>query len=101
MSMEAELFDLTEDNGPLDSQSFEVLEDKISLIVDRLKTVQVEKLELQQQLEVMRAKYEEAARQLDELTRERDTLKRNQRNLEQEELIRSKITALLAKLETA
>jgi hypothetical protein len=38
---------------------------------------------------------------LDEIAKERDSLKRNQRDLEQEELIRSKITALLAKLEAA
>ncbi len=99
--MEDGLFDLIEDTGLVDSKSFEALESKIGDVLDRLKTVQVEKLELQRQLEVVQAQYEEAARQVDELTRERDVLKRNQRNVEQEELIRSKISALLAKLETA
>lgn len=99
--MENELFDLIEDTGVVDSEAFEALEEKITQVVDRLKTVQGEKLELQKQLDVMRAQCEEAARQVEELTREREALKRNQRNTEQEELIRSKISALLAKLETA
>jgi len=99
--MENELFDLIEDKGLVDSDAFEALEEKITQVVDRLQTVQGEKLELQRQLEEMRTQYEEASRQVEELTREREALKRNQRNTEQEELIRSKISALLAKLETA
>ena len=85
----------------MDSKSFEILEGKIIQVLDRLKTVQAEKLELQKQFEDLQARFEQAARQVEELTREREALKLNQRNVEQEELIRSKISALLAKLETA
>jgi hypothetical protein len=42
-----------------------------------------------------------AASRIEELTRESETLKRNQRDVKQDELIRSKITALLAKLDSA
>jgi FtsZ-binding cell division protein ZapB len=99
--MEHGLFDLIEDSGLVDSQTFEALESKIGEVLDRMKTVQAEKLELQSQLETLRTQYDDAARRVDELTRECDMLKQNQRNLGQEELIRSKISALLAKLETA
>ncbi|HEY3294463.1 MAG TPA: hypothetical protein VGL38_03405 [bacterium] len=99
--MENGLFDLIEDTGLVDSQTFEALENKISQIVDRLQTVQAEKLELQKQLDAVQSQYEDAARHVEELTRERDALARNQRNFEQEELIRTKISALLTKLETA
>jgi FtsZ-binding cell division protein ZapB len=99
--MEQGFFDSIEDPGLVDSRSFEVLEGKIIQVLDRLKTAQAEKLELQKQFDDLQARYEEASRQVEDLIREREALKLNQRNVEQEELIRSKISALLAKLETA
>ncbi len=85
----------------MDSLPFEALETKINLVLDRLKTLQTEKNELQKQVEIWQSRCQEAEERLDELTRERDALAQNQRNPEQEELIRTRITALLAKLEAA
>ena len=85
----------------MDSLPFEALETKINLVLDRLKTLQSEKAELQKQAETWQSRYEEAAGQLEELTRERDALMQNQRDPQQEELIREKIAALLTKLEAA
>ena len=64
-------------------------------------TLQSERNELQKQISAWESRCEETARQLELVTRERDALKRNQRDPQQEELIRTKITALLAKLEAA
>jgi FtsZ-binding cell division protein ZapB len=99
--MEQGFFDSIEDASLVDSRSFEVLEHKIIEVLDRLKTVQEEKADLQRQFDALKAQYDESAQQVEDLTREREVLQRNQRNVEQEELIRSKISALLAKLETA
>ena len=85
----------------IDSQPIEALEAKIAKVLERLSALQAERAELQKQVTTWQSRYEETARQLDELSRERDALKRNQRDPEQEELIRTKITALLAKLEAA
>ena len=95
------LFDTLEDTRQVESMSFEVLESKINLVLERLKTLQAEKAELQREADTWRQRYEEAAGQLEELTRERDSLAQNQRDPEQEELIRAKISALLSKLEAA
>jgi len=85
----------------IDTQPIEALELKIVLVLERLTTLQAERNELQRQVTTWQSRCEETARQMDEISRERDALKRNQRNLEQEELVRAKITALLAKLEAA
>lgn len=85
----------------MDARSFETLEAKINEVLERLGTLQAEKQELQRQVEVWRGRVEEAERKIEELTREKDALRLNQRDTEQEELIRSKIEALLSKLEAA
>ncbi len=85
----------------MDPKSLETLESKISLVLEKVHTLQTEKLELERLVDELQSRYDDAARQVEELTREREVLSRNQRNVEQEELIRSKISALLAKLETA
>jgi len=85
----------------VDARSFETLEAKINEVLERLGTLQAEKQELQRQVEVWRGRVEEAERKIEELTREKDALRLNQRDTEQEELIRSKIEALLSKLEAA
>ncbi|MBU0509622.1 hypothetical protein KKH27_12415 [bacterium] len=78
---------------------FEALETKVNLVLERLRVLQSEKADLQKQAEVWRERYEEAASKTEELTRECDALRHNQRDPDQEELIRSKIAALLARLE--
>jgi FtsZ-binding cell division protein ZapB len=85
----------------VDTKPFEVLEEKINKILSRLETLQIEKKELESQAQNWQARYEEIAEQLEQVTHERDELKSNQRDVEQEEIIRSKITALLAKLEAS
>lgn len=95
------LFDFAEGSPPVNAEPFDALETKINEVLERLTSLQAEKVELQRQVEQLRTRHEEAARQVEELTRERDALKRNQRDTTQEALIRSKIAALLAKLESA
>jgi len=94
-------FELTEDSAPVDPKSLETLELKISQVLERVKTLQSEKQELQKQVADLHSRYEEAAQRVAELTRECEVLQRNQRDVTQDELIRSKITALLAKLDSA
>ena len=85
----------------IDTQPIEALEAKIEEVLERMRTLQAERDELQKQVTAWQTRYEESERQLNEMARERESLKRTQRDPEQEELIRSKITALLAKLEAA
>jgi predicted nuclease with TOPRIM domain len=85
----------------VDAKPFETLEAKVNLVLEKLKSAQAEKGELQKEVGDWRSKYEEAIEQLAETARERDRLLSNQRDSEQEELIKSKISALLAKLEAA
>lgn len=85
----------------MDSKPFEALEAKVNLVLDKLRSAQVERGELEQLVSDWRTKYEQAIEQLAETARERDKLLENQRDSEQEELIKSKISSLLAKLEAA
>jgi len=94
-------FELTEDSAPVDPKSLETLELKISQVLERVQMLQSEKQELQKQVAGLQSRYDEAAQQVEQLTRECEVLKRNQRDVKQDELIRSKITALLAKLDSA
>jgi FtsZ-binding cell division protein ZapB len=95
------LFELTEESSPVDPKSLETLELKISQVLERIQSLQAEKLELQKQVADLQSRWEGAAQQVEQLTRECEVLKRNQRDVKQDELIRSKITALLAKLDSA
>ena len=85
----------------MDPKSLETLELKISQVLERVQMLQSEKQELQRQVAGLQSRYDEAAQQVEQLTRECEVLKRNQRDVKQDELIRSKITALLAKLDSA
>lgn len=99
--MTNDLFDSIKDDGVTEFSSFDTLETKIAQVLERIKALQAEKLELEKQARACQSKYDDAVRQIDELTRERDELRLNQKDPQQDELIRSKISALLAKLETA
>jgi FtsZ-binding cell division protein ZapB len=99
--MTRNLFDLAEETDPLETKSFEALEDKITQVLERLKTLQAEKQELQRLMEMTQGRLDEAESKIEELTRERDALQQNQRDPGQEELIKSKIAALLSRLEAA
>jgi len=94
-------FDSENNSALVDPKSLETLELRISQILDKLKILQDEKLELQKQVATLQTRYNEAVAKADELSRECESLKHNQRDVKQEELIRSKIAALLTKLEGA
>jgi FtsZ-binding cell division protein ZapB len=94
-------FELTGDSAPVDPKFLETLELKISQVLERVQMLQSEKQELQKQVADLHSRSEEAAQRVAELTRECEALRRNQRDVKQDELIRSKITALLAKLDGA
>lgn len=98
--MTNDLFDSIRDEGVTTFSAFDTLETKIAQVLERITTLQAEKLELEKQVQACQSQNDDAVRQIEELTRERDALKQNQRDPQQDELIRSKISALLAKLET-
>ena len=64
----------------IDTQPIDALETKIAQVLERLVTLQSERNELQKQISAWESRCEETARQLELVTRERDALKRNQRD---------------------
>jgi FtsZ-binding cell division protein ZapB len=84
----------------MDLESFEILEKKIGKILQKVETLKSEKGELQERYNDLQSRYTELSRELAEAREERDSMKANQRDPEQEALIRSKITALLDKIES-
>lgn len=84
----------------MDLESFEILEQKIGKILQKVETLKAEKGELQERYNDLQSRYTQISRELEETREERDSMKANQRDKEQEALIRNKITALLEKIES-
>ncbi|MBU0691452.1 cell division protein ZapB [bacterium] len=84
----------------MDLESFEILEQKIGKILQKVEALKEEKGELQERYNDLQSRYTQISRELEETREERDSMKSNQRDKEQEALIRSKITALLEKIES-
>jgi FtsZ-binding cell division protein ZapB len=85
----------------MDIKAFEALETKINRVLDRVRVLQDEKQQLQRKISELESRHFETVRELETARHERDSLVQNQRNPEHEEMIRTKITALLEKLEAA
>ena len=84
----------------MDLESFEILEKKIGKILQKVDTLKTEKGELQERYNDLQSRYTQVTRELEETREQRDSMKANLRDPEQEALIRSKITALLDKIES-
>ena len=84
----------------MDLESFEILEKKIGKILQKVDSLKTEKGELQERYNDLQSRYTQVARELEETREQRDSMKANLRDPEQEALIRSKITALLDKIES-
>ena len=84
----------------MDLESFEILEQKIGKILQKVEILKEEKGELQERYNERQSRNAELTRELEEIREKRDTMKDNQRDKEQEALIRTKITALLEKIES-
>jgi len=85
----------------VDIQAFDVLEQKVSQILERLNRVRSENEELRNAIREWEARYQEVAAKLEDIKRERDQLAENQRDANKEERIRQKVVELLARLEAA
>ena len=85
----------------MDIQAFDVLEQKVSQILERLNRVRSENEELRNAIREWEARYQEVAAKLEDIKRERDQLAENQRDANKEERIRQKVVELLARLEAA
>lgn len=85
----------------MDIQAFDVLEQKVSQILERLSRVRSENEELRNAIREWEARYQEVAAKLEDVQRERNQLAENQRDTNKEERIRQKVVELLARLEAA
>ncbi len=85
----------------MDIQAFDVLEQKVSQILERLNRVRSENEELRNAIREWEARYQEVAAKLEDVQRERNQLAENQRDTNKEERIRQKVVELLARLEAA
>ena len=85
----------------MDTQAFDILEQRVTQVLDKLNRLRSENDGLRQQVQEWESRYEEANTKLDSLTRERDKLMENQPDQEKEERIRQKVVELLARLEEA
>ena len=85
----------------MDTQAFDILEQKVSQVLEKLGRLQAENEKLRSQAKEWEARYKEASQKLEGVTRERDSLAGNQRDVDKEERIRQKVAELLARLEAA
>lgn len=85
----------------MDTQAFDILEQKVSQVLERLNKLRSENDELRTQVQEWEARYKEAVDKLEDVGRERDKFADNQRDGTKEELIRRKVEELLSRLEAA
>jgi predicted nuclease with TOPRIM domain len=85
----------------VDIQAFDVLEQKVSQILEKLNRMRAENENLQTSVREWEDRFKEVAAKLEDVTRQRDQLAENQRDSAKEERIRQKVVELLARLEAA
>lgn len=85
----------------MDIQTFDALDQKVTRLLTKLNDLQSQNRELEGMVETLRTQQSAAAQELDLLRRKCASLEENQRDPHREELIRSRIAALLDKLEAA
>ena len=88
-------------NQSVDTQAFDILEQKVSQVLEKLGRLQSENEKLRSQAKDWETRYKEASQKLEGVTRERDSLAENQRDVDKDERIRQKVAELLARLEAA
>lgn len=85
----------------MDIQTLDALDRKISLLLTKLTELQTENRKMSSDLATLRQEHDLSVKELDESRRQCESLLENQRDPQTEELVRTRITALLEKLETA
>ncbi|HEB83450.1 MAG TPA: hypothetical protein ENI92_00445 [Bacteroidetes bacterium] len=78
---------------------FEVLEAKITRVLERVETLKQENEELRRSLDALRAEYNEKAARLEEIELELAQAKSERQDVEKVETIRRKVSGLLDKLD--
>ena len=69
----------------MDTQAFDILEQKINQVLQRLNRLRSENDELRTQVQEWEARYKEAVGKLEDVSRERDKFAENQRDETKEE----------------
>lgn len=85
----------------MDIRSLDALDEKIGRLLQKLETMQDDRARLEREVTELSDRYANAMKELDTARKRAAELEENQRDVGQEELIRSKIAALLSKLEAA
>jgi chromosome segregation ATPase len=85
----------------MDIRSLDALDEKIGRLLQKLETMQDDRARLEREVNELSDRYTNAMKELDTARKRTADLEENQRDPGQEELIRSKIAALLSKLEAA
>ncbi len=85
----------------MDIQTLDALDQKIARLLTKLTELQTENKKISSELNTLRQQHDVTAKELDDTKRKCDKLSENQRDVQTEELIRTRISALLEKLETA
>lgn len=85
----------------MDIQTLDALDQKIARLLTKLSELQDENKKITGELNTLRQQHELSIKDLDDTRRRCEALKDNQRDPQKEELIRTRISALLEKLEAA
>lgn len=85
----------------MDIQTLDALDQKIARLLTKLTELQAENKKISSELNTLRQQHDVTVKELDDTKRKCDKLSENQRDVQTEELIRTRISALLEKLETA
>ncbi|MCB1061053.1 MAG: cell division protein ZapB [Calditrichaeota bacterium] len=85
----------------MDIQTLDALDQKIARLLSKLTELQEENHKMSGELNTLRQQQAQATKDLEESRRRCETLEENQRDPQKEELIRTRISALLEKLEAA
>ncbi len=85
----------------MDIQTLDALDQKIARLLTKLTELQDENKKISSELSTLRQQHDATVKELDDSKRKCDKLSENQRDVQTEELIRTRISALLEKLEVA
>ncbi len=85
----------------MDIQTLDALDQKIARLLTKLTELQDDNKKISSELTTLRQQHDVTVKELDDTKRKCDKLSENQRDAQTEELIRTRISALLEKLETA
>jgi len=85
----------------MDIQTLDALDQKIARLLTKLTELQTENRKISGELNTLRQQHDVTVKELDDAKRKCETLSENQRDVQTEELIRTRISALLEKLEAA